>query len=226
MRPRESVVRGRRDEGTRASRFHTARGPMPVSGWLRLPAARLRARLGRVPERPWIVPAAVSWLGRRTRRSWAVLELGSGRSTLWLARRAGTVVSFEDNEHWLARARELLELAGVENAELRPLPIERFVAEVAALEDERFDLVVVDFLESPDADRIGAVRAARPKVRPGGYLLLDDSDRAAYAEAHELMRDWRARRFVGVKDEWPAACETTIFRRPIDSTASELKAAG
>ena len=51
------------------------------------------------------------------------------------------------------------------------------------------------------------------KVRPGGFLLLDDSDRPGYAEAFELLDGWRERRFTGVKDEWPEACETTIFRR-------------
>ena len=187
---------------------------MGLSGWLRLPAALLRARLGRVPERPWIVPAAVGWLGRRARRDWRVLELGSGRSTVWLARRAGSVLSFEDNEHWLARAQELLVAAGVENAEVRHLPVEHLAAAVEAMPDENFDLVVIDFLESPEADRVEAVRAARGKIRPGGYLLLDDSDRPGYAEAWELLGGWRERRFSGVKDEWPEACETAIFRRP------------
>lgn len=215
----EGVERGRPEEGTRASRFHSARGRMPISGWLRLPAARLRARLGRVPERPWIVPAAVGWLGRRTKRRWTVLELGSGRSTLWLARRVSRVLSFEDNEYWLARGRELLGQAGIENAELRRLAVERFAPEVAALPDEGFDLIVVDFLESPWADRVEAVRAARSKLRPGGYLLLDDSDRSAYAEAFELLRGWRRRRFVGVKDGWPLVCETTIFRRPREAVS-------
>ncbi len=198
----------------RASHFHTARGPMPISAWLRLPAAHLRNRLGRTPERPWIVPAAIGWLGRRMRRSWRVLELGSGRSTVWLAKRSASVLAFEDDEHWLERARHQFAEAGVANVELRGLPVERFAAEVEELPDQEFDLVVVDFLESPQADRVDAVRVGRSKVKPGGYLLLDDSDRPAYAEAFELLEGWRQRRFAGVKDGWPQAVETTIFRRP------------
>ena len=206
--------RGRDDDGVRESLRHTARGRMPLSAWLRLPAARVRARLGRRPERPWIVPAAIGWLGRRMRRDWRVLELGSGRSTVWLAQRAASVLAFEDNEQWLQRARGLLAAAGLANVDLRGLPVERFVEEVEALEEASYDLVVVDFLESPLADRVDAVRAARSKVRPGGYLLLDDSDRPAYAEADEVLAGWRRRRFAGVKDGWPQAVETTIFRRP------------
>lgn len=210
----ESAVRGPREPGSRASRFHSARGPMRLSGWLRLPAARLRARLGSVPERPWIVPAAVGWLGRRIRRDWSVLELGSGRSTLWLGRRAGQVLTFEDNEYWHDRASERIAEAGLENVELRHLSVERFAAEIDGLPNESFNLVVVDFLESPVAERVEAVRAARSKVRPGGLLLLDDSDRPGYAEAYELLADWTERRFTGVKDEYPQVCETTIFHRP------------
>jgi predicted O-methyltransferase YrrM len=156
----------------------------------------------------------VGWLRRRSGRDWNVLELGSGRSTVWLARRCGQVLALEDNEHWIVRARELLDEAGIENAEIRELPIDRFVEAVAAMEDDSYDLVIVDFLESPDADRVDAVREARSKVKPGGYLLLDDSDRPAYAGAFGLLDGWRERRFTGVKDGFPQAVETTIFRRP------------
>src|SRR5207249_4219393 len=82
------------------------------------------------------------------------------------------------------------------------------------LPDRSFDLVVVDFLEAPAVTRVDCIKAAMKKVSPGGYLLLDDSDRPGYAEAFELLDGWRFRRFTGVKDEWPEACETGIFERP------------
>jgi predicted O-methyltransferase YrrM len=212
-----SGARGRHsaeERGVRRSELHTARGRITLSGLIRLPPARRRARRGVVPERPWIVPAAIGWLRRRIRRRWRVLELGGGRSTVWFASRAGEVLAFEDDPVWVGWARERIAARGLTGAEIRELPVERFVAELERLDDDRFDLVVVDFLESPEADRVDAVRAARAKVRPGGFLLLDDSDRPAYAGAYELLRGWRERRFVGVKDGWPEVCETAIFRRP------------
>ena len=187
---------------------------MGPAGWIRLPAAKLRARFGSTPERPWIVPQAVGWLGRRIRNDWKVVELGSGRSTLWLGRRAGSVVAYEDNPWWLGRAREMVAEAGLENVEIRERPITAYAGELADLPDESLDLLVIDFLESPEAERIVAVRAGMPKVRRGGLLLLDDSDRPSYAGAYELLAGWRERRFTGVKDGWPEACETAIFRRP------------
>ena len=207
-------LRGPHDPGERAGRFHTARGPMGLSGWLRYPAAWLRAKTGKVLERPWIVPAAIGWLRRRTRSDWSILELGSGRSTVWFARRAGRVLSFEDDEYWYGRTRDRLGELGLGNVDFRLMAIEDLPSEVEALPDDAFDLVVVDFLEAPTVTRIDVVKPAMKKVRPGGYLLLDDSDRLGYAPAYDLLATWRERRFVGVKDEWPEACETTIFRRP------------
>jgi predicted O-methyltransferase YrrM len=209
-------LRGPHDPGERAGRFHTARGPMGLSGWLHYPAAWWRARKGRTPERPWIVPAALGWLRRRIRSDWSVLELGSGRSTVWFARHAGRVVSFEDIEYWHARTRERLAELGLDNVELRLGPVEELPTEVEALPEAAFDLVVVDFLESPHVTRVDVLKPAMKRVRPGGYLLLDDSDRPGYAEAYELLSGWRERRFSGIKDEWPEACETAIFRRPPD----------
>jgi SAM-dependent methyltransferase len=206
--------RGPHDPGERASRFHTVRGPMGPAGWLRYPAAWWRARRGVTPERPWIVPAAIAWLGRRLRSDWSVLELGAGRSTPWLARHAGRIISFEDNEFWADRTRDRLAELALGNVELRQLPVEEFAPAVESLPDFSFDLVVVDFLEAPAVTRIDVLKPAMKKVKPGGLLLLDDSDRPGYAPAYELLARWKERRFTGIKDGWPEACETTIFRRP------------
>ena len=215
----EVPLRGPHDPGTRAGRFHTVSGRMGVSGWIRYPAVWLRARTGRTPERPWIVPAAIGWLRRRLRSGWAILELGAGRSTVWLARRAGRVVSFEDNEFWAGHTRSRLAELGLGNVDLRVGPIEELSDRVGALSDSSFDLVVVDFLEAPSVTRIDVLKPAMKKVKPGGLLLLDDSDRPGYAEAFELLDGWRFRKFVGIKDQWPEACETGIFRRPVDRPA-------
>jgi predicted O-methyltransferase YrrM len=160
------------------------------------------------------VPAAIGWLRRRIRSDWSILELGAGRSTVWFARRAGRVISFEDNEWWVEETRRRLRELGLENVELRQLSVEGFAAEVETLPDEALDGDVMDFLEAPTVTRIDVLKPAMEKVKPGGLLLLDDSDRPGYSQAFELLGGWRFRKFVGVKDEWPEACETGIFRRP------------
>ena len=214
--PSEPPVRGPHDPGTRAGRFHTVREPMPLSGWLRFPGAWWRARRRRVPERPWIVPAAIGFLRRQINAGWSILELGAGRSTVWFAQRAGRVISFEDNEFWADQTRNRLRQLGLENTEMHNLPLQQLAGNVDALPESGFDLVVVDFLEAPTVTRIDVLKPAMNKVRPGGLLLLDDSDRPGYAPAFELLEGWRFHKFVGVKDDWPEACETGIFRKPTE----------
>jgi predicted O-methyltransferase YrrM len=187
---------------------------MTLSGWLHYPAAWWRARRGNVPERPWIVPAAIGFLRRRIRSSWSVLELGAGRSTPWFGRRAGRVISLEDNEFWHDWVAERLTEDRLANVDLRLKPVEAFADEIESFADRAFDLVVMDFLESPDVTRIDVLKLAMKRVRPGGYLLLDDSDRPGYAGAFDLLDGWSFRKFVGVKDGWPEVCETGIFHRP------------
>ena len=158
--------------GPRRRRRSAPSLPTPRAGRCRsrpgcgYPAARLRARLGRDARAPLDRARGDRLAGTADPADWRVLELGSGRSTVWLARRAGSVLAFEDNEHWLERARELLARAGSRNVELRGLPVERFVPEVEALEDDAFDLVVVDFLESPRG-RPGRRRCGSAATRCG-----------------------------------------------------------
>jgi hypothetical protein len=69
-----------------------------------LPGRLAEAHTGRHPSA--LDRASGNRLAEAADRSdWSVLELGSGRSTPWLARRAGRVLSFEDNEFWHAATR-------------------------------------------------------------------------------------------------------------------------
>ena len=159
----EVPLRGPHEPGTRAGRFHTVRGPMGASGWIQYPAAWWRARTGRTPERPWIVPASIGWLRRRIRSDWSILELGSGRSTAWFARRAGRVISFEDNEFWARAPRSGSPRPGLSNVDLQ-------------LEGRR---------GFPRAGRLPAGRLLRPCRHglPGG--ARDDADRRLATGAEE-----------------------------------------
>jgi hypothetical protein len=144
---------------------------------------------------------------------WNVLELGAGRSTPWLAARAGFVATFESDAGWAEAVRHDVEAAGL--AGRVTLYVHRpaaFAREVRSLPDRAFDLVVVDCEAS--ADRVACTVAATEKVRPGGFLLLDDSDRREYLPVEEVLAGWPVRRFAGLKDQALVASETSLYRRP------------
>lgn len=63
---------------------------------------------------------------------------------------------------------------------------EEYVKSIEEYPDESFDLVLVD-----GRHRSFCIPHAIPKVRPGGYLMLDNSDRRGYRDAISLMSDFK-----------------------------------
>lgn len=199
----------------RPTRFHTLRGElMPLSAWIQLPLVLFR-RLARLETgEPWFVPAAVTALEGLITDRFVIFEFGSGASTLWFSERAGEVISVENNPAWYREVSSRLRDAGAANCELKMIPIEDFLAEIGGYPDEHFDLVVVDCAQNDAVSRNDCVIASLPKVKPGGYLLLDDSDRAQFRELDEELAGWQADRYIGCRPKPLSASETTIYRKP------------
>jgi predicted O-methyltransferase YrrM len=127
--------------------------------------------MGRYSKRPWLGYRTVRRLDALIRSDWRVLEFGSGQSTVWLARRCRALVSVESNPEWHARVTARLREARLSNVDNRLcLDQETYLA----LDDCRpatFDFALVD------GDwRDQATKRSLELVRPGGYVLLDNSD--------------------------------------------------
>ena len=52
-----------------------------------------------------------------------------------------------------------------------------------------------------------------PKVKPGGLLLLDDTERERYRPAVEML-GWERHVFTGLKATNIAPSQTSVWRRP------------
>ena len=122
---------------------------------------------------PWFTPDAIAHLLPRLSRQTRVLEFGAGASTLWFAARCGRVESIEHQEEWARGVAESIRAAGLEEkAAVCHVPSERYAEEAGAFADESFDVVVVDGIRRADC-----VSAALPKLRPGGWLVIDNVNR-------------------------------------------------
>jgi hypothetical protein len=199
----------------RISRFHTARGRlMPASAWIALPGTIAKRFRAAQPTDPWMVAGAVRWLDRNLPKDARVLELGSGSSTAWFAQRAREVVSLEDDSDWGRATQEQLKATGLDNCEVQLVALPEIPNWLEQQPAESFDLVVVDSNEGPGFTRVDGVDLGRRLVRPGGCLLLDDSDRPPYLPADDLLAGWQVNRFVGVKPVPLMAVETSVYRRP------------
>lgn len=199
------------------TRFHTERGDlMPFRAFLRIPMALLNRITGKCKIQPWIVPEAIYWLKQNMGKEWQVFEFGCGWSTIWYAKHCYKIVSIEDNQNWYDIVKQRILKQKVQNCDLRMVKLDDFITGITSFPDAYFDLVIVDSSEVIKTLRIDAVKAAMLKVKPGGYILLDDSDRPQYESVPKYLRGWVAQSFVGVKPIPLMAIETTIFQRPVE----------
>lgn len=121
-----------------------------------------------------------------------VLEFGSGGSTKFLLDIGAEVVAVEHHEGWAAALSDMAREKGL-TARLTLLLRERPYSGVAAEfgGDTAFDLLLVDGRE-----RMDCLRNALPLVRPGGLVLLDDSQRPRYWPAFETLAGKECTTFV------------------------------
>lgn len=123
---------------------------------------------------PWYTLPAVDFLSSLKLEGRAVLEFGSGYSSMWWAKRVGSVVTFEANSAWLGQVQswipasvELHPLPTDENGKSRGLP-ERLAR---VLGSRRFDVIVID-----GADRLGCAEASHRFLKDNGIIIFDNSD--------------------------------------------------
>jgi hypothetical protein len=99
-----------------------------------------------------------------------IVEFGSGRSTAWLAERAGRIVSIEHHREWHAKVTG--QLAGRANAEVR-LVEDQPEAYVGGAADVSGITIVINDGRYRDI----CAKWALQVLGPGGAMLLDDSQR-------------------------------------------------
>ncbi|EKO38919.1 MAG: hypothetical protein B193_2371 [Solidesulfovibrio magneticus str. Maddingley MBC34] len=173
-------------------------------------------RMAADPCYPWINAGAVRFLSRSLNRRMTGFEWGGGRSTAFLASRVLHLVSVEHSPKWRRRTLALLARHCLANVDCRFLPpgddpgrpearpepwrclnhVHR-MPEYAAYSDaildypeESFDFVSID-----GRARVECAFNAASRLRPGGFLLLDNSEWEKYAPIFAAFADWTRRDF-------------------------------
>lgn len=185
---------------------------------------------------PWFTYAAIDWVTRYLKPDMAVFEYGSGGSTLFFSARVSSLVSVEHNPAWYKVVSDTLREQGNRNVELilvepgerlPPQPyshgsytsvtfaehadrdFEKYVKTLDQHPDSHFDLIVID-----GRARASCMPLARQEVRPGGYILLDNSERPYYADAMSLLAGFRRTDFFGFGPLADTFWRTTIWKAP------------
>lgn len=157
---------------------------------------------------PWIAFGAIDFIRQHLKPGQRVFEWGSGGSTLFWLSQGLSVVSIEHDSRWFERMqdhfldRKKLDYRLIESdmpaaaesqvptddsnaanpAEYRSLDAAhlerrfyRYAQCIDEFPDQHFDWILVDGRARPSC-----MVHALPKLKPGGYLILDNSDRAYY----------------------------------------------
>lgn len=150
---------------------------------LRYIVARLReiAYQRRSKNLPWLTEEANNFLENYLLASDTGLEFGSGRSTLWFAKRVKHMVSLEHDCSWHKTVLEKLSQERLTNVDYRYLDadendwlqmteaIKKITSEFHA---ECFDFVLVD-----GVCRDSCTKESIRLLRPGGVLIIDNVNR-------------------------------------------------
>lgn len=130
-----------------------------------------RKLTGRLPHLPWFTFNALERIERIVSPTWSMVEFGSGMSTAWFAERVGRLHSIEHDPEWFETVRSRLEELGLASIRYELRPLDRY-DDLSDYADGSLDFAVVDGVL-----RAQCVTTVLPKVCPGGYVYLDNSDK-------------------------------------------------
>jgi hypothetical protein len=200
----------------------------------RVPSWLGSLRAGRDPladRKPWMTYRSIRFLENYLRDGMSVFEYGSGGSTAFFLDRGCELVTVEHDGKWAAAVEDRLgdhprwtnHLVPPEGVDENGSPADpytyvsgdnhlvfrEYVRTIDAY--DAFDLVSVDGRARP-----AALRHAISKVRPGGVLLLDNSEREEYAPGAALVdaQDWLREDLPGPGPYNDYFWQTTVWIRP------------
>lgn len=155
-------------------------------------------------EQPWITFAAIEFLKQILTKDMRVFEYGTGGSTLFFAKRVKEVISIEHDCVWSQKVIDLLEKKKYKNVKISLIEpkldelsigkdpsdpnayisssylfsgysFENYSRSIDMYPDGYFDLIVIDGRSRPSC-----FVHSLPKLKTGGYILWDNTDRNYY----------------------------------------------
>lgn len=188
---------------------------------------------------PWICYSAIDYFKKVVKKDMMIFEYGSGNSTLLFASLGGEVLSVEHNEEWHSMLCAELKKRALPNVSVKLLsPVyianysedpssltsyssisvggyesmsfEAYVNEIQNYPDNHFDIIFVDGRTRP-----ACIAKSYTKIKPGGLLVLDNSERAHYDKAIKFIDGlgWPKKEFYGTIPRADNFSRTTFWTK-------------
>lgn len=184
--------------------------------------ALVRLRSMAAPKRalsypvPWLTFGAIRTISARLSTESMVFEYGAGHSTLYWAKLGARVFSVEGNEQWYDILKAFLDAHPDYQIQLFfETEKARYIEAIEKAHVGSFDVVIID-----GAHRRACVQAAVSFVKPGGLLVVDNTD-WHWLEQRPLggiPHEWVKSVYNGYAPMLGHRSETTIWQRPASSS--------
>lgn len=171
-------------------------------------------------RQPWWTYDIIGWVAEQLPQAPRVFEFGGGGSSLWLLDHGASLTVVEHHPDWASKLRTELPTAEVRHVPpsrvgqitsvVEPGFFDEYVSTIDGYPDMTFDFVIVD-----GRARVDCVLHAIPKIRQGGLLLLDDSDRSRYQPAVEALSHWCQHTARGLKAASTSPATTSVWLKPV-----------
>ncbi|HMQ00869.1 MAG TPA: hypothetical protein PKC24_13905 [Cyclobacteriaceae bacterium] len=168
---------------------------------------------------PWMSPAAIRIFKSILHTEMRGFEYGSGSSTAFFAEKCKEMVSLEHHEEWYQKVKTELDSSSIQNVHYHLVKARQLQADVQqeslinkalenALDDfpdvrimyefhdyysfiDRFENAYFDFVIVDGRARLECVWHAMPKIKAGGFIVLDNAERNRYKAVHHWLRNWK-----------------------------------
>ena len=185
-------------------------------------------------DKPWLTPRATELLAEMLLPTDTGLEWGSGRSTLWFARRLKHLISIEDSREWYDIISKRLAEQKVTNVSYHfaPRPAEddsainsEYVTLSSSVPDSSLGFALVD-----GNARAYCAEAVIPKIAAGGLLVIDNAnwyfDHATHSPSSRVGQGSPSERWAAIArslSSWrmiwttQGISDTAIWIRPVNA---------
>lgn len=162
---------------------------------------------------PWLTFDAIRELNKHVGPGVEVFEYGAGHSTLYWAKRGARVYSVEHDKVWYDLLMEKIK----GNSESLNITLfyevnkDGYVTAIKHATPSQFDMILVD-----GAYRRECILEAIPHLKPGGYLVVDNTDWHWFREnpLQGIPSFWEKKVFSGYVPMAGHKSETTLWRKP------------
>ncbi|WP_162417430.1 class I SAM-dependent methyltransferase [Cyclobacterium roseum] len=176
---------------------------------------------------PWITFEAIDYLKELIKPEMKVFEFGSGGSTKFFVTRVKEIHSVEHDELWYNLVEK--EIGGFQNLNLslikgedKPITTAGIISDedndlldywkysnsISDFEDQYFDLILID-----GKARNACIKNSIPKLKNGGYLVVDNSHRKSYSYTISSISNWQLFRSFGPSVNSKRFTQTSFFQK-------------